>query len=338
MTRWVARLRAGCILPAVLWLPLTSGAAPEDLRGRRLADALGLDCTQVEALDAPAAELLRDVAERSDGTPADLIGATVYRYRPRAGRFAVGYLACLPTRDPALGFACVVAMVEKHRFVAGTIVDERDRGIEEWDYFFHQLPLRVAPDIETAPPPSELAYLEGELTDQGDSESLGTLAQMRLLRLMQEQARAFNLPSVRNREPVAAELRSYEQIYREVASLRPALAHLLGPVADPFEALALDSAGAYATLARATEQGDPMDSALRDKIFQNCTTCHDLKLPGGALLHDRSAELRAAQGVGDGFLRVGYDLRLRHDEVERSQRAAARMRQVTLLASAYLTD
>jgi hypothetical protein len=153
---------------------------------------------------------------------------------------------------------------------------------------------------------------------------------------MQRQAAAFNLPSVRNRPATAAELEASSELWREVATLRDDLALLLGNAGDRFVEIAAGSASLHERMAARARAGDPPERSLREQLFQHCTACHDLPLEDGSKLHDAAEERRLREGIGDGWFRVGYDLRLRHDDLERAQQAADRMWAAALLVSAQL--
>ena len=121
--------------------------------------------------------------------------------------------------------------------------------------------------------------------------------------------------------------------YAKVAELGPALKPILSESADEFVRLALESSEAAAALAVAADEGDATSGrAAQNRVMQNCSTCHDLALPGfDGPLKKATAEARSKRGVGNGFYQIGHDMRIRHADRGRAQQVADALRRGALL-------
>jgi len=290
-----------------------------------LGSSLGLDFDSLARLEGPTSEVVARVAEISEASVGefDLFTATV------EGRDEPSFhIARLPFDATGEGSALLVAVTTGGVIAAITVVDEDLIAVEEWAYFFASSMRRPAPRLADARAPSRIAMIEHDVAAEPVARGL-----IRLMREMQTQAGIYNLPSLRKREPTPEELEKVRDAYASIAELGEALEPVLGEQRGAFQDLALDSARIADEMIGMLRGGNHEGlREVRARLTRNCKSCHGLAIGDGDL-KDASSERRAKLDLGDGDFVVGFDVRLRHDDLDLAQRVATRARQGLLLLS-----
>ena len=293
----------------------------------------------LEPLASPDDEQLQRVLDATESTVA-----TIEEVRLFTGRLASEdpdgeaslLLASAPIDGEGDDATALVAVGKPMRWRAGAILDLDGDAMAEWSAFLRNMRFAPFPSLDDARPPSWLMDLRDQLQGDDDEQAHLTLALIRLQEHMNEQASVFNIPRRTNPLAPHEQFSMMREKYEETAGLSDALAPLLGDQADEFVRIAEDSAEAAAEMIEPATNGD--FKAFREtqaRITANCKSCHFME--GHAAtghLNDAAKETRRRLGIGGGFWKVGYDLRISHADRERSQRVADALRLAVLMLDA----
>lgn len=344
--RWrTATHASGCaaLLAAALvgLAPAASAAADDDaILSAQLAEFLAAPVRAVEKLARPVRSELSRVA-RAAGTSSSVLREIELR-RVLLGAEGepanVVHAAWIPLPEGEAGARALAIVDADNRFLSAKVIGADDLPVAEWEKFAANLQWRPLPRLEGALPPRHLDELRAAPGD--DEQARLKIALLDLMKHMNNQASVFNIPEETNPLSRLEQAQLMEREYRAVAELTEPLSPLLGEVAPEFRALALQSADISARVADLLGEGDEMAAGNEmRKLFGGCKSCHGLESQGptGALSGDSEA-LRNELGVGDGFYRVGHDLRVSHHDRARSQRVADAFRAGFLLLDAVGDD
>ena len=175
--------------------------------------ALAEDWTDTREVELPGTQELAAVAA---ATAVDV--ARVQRcqlFRAKRGEGSTVEIARVPIAGE--NAVAVIALADDMSFVTAAVTDPDDQVLDEWQHFMAGLRFHAVPRLAGAQPRSELAALrERALAKRDDADARLTIALLDMLRHMNEQAAAFNLPRDRSRDR-EAEWRTAGREYAAVA-------------------------------------------------------------------------------------------------------------------------
>lgn len=302
----------------------TSEAAPA------LPEVLPVDSESLRLLDSPDAESRHAAALAADQDDATVSKCCLYRASATDGADLL--VAAVPIVNEVKQFAWLV-LDPRRQYVSSAVARSDGTVVDEWRHFMRGLKWHAVPRLDGARPWSQVTRQRTDAEGTDDPKDRLFVALLDLQQAMNDQASIFNLP--REGRPLS-ETEEYEMVTRSferTAELGPALAPLLGDTVEEFQRIARESAEQTTTFAReASTMSEEESAALRGKLLSNCMACHELAVPGyDDPLKDVSNDRRHELGIGDGFYRVGHDLRIRHPQRDRMQRVADALRLGALL-------
>lgn len=304
---------------------------PRSLGVEELSALLGLSLGSAAPAPPPTQTLLRRVAEVAEIKRDQIRGARVFQAEASSGSKRHYRICHLPIDDAEVGASVLAAVDQDGEFAGVAILDGSGDAIPSWKHFLEQFKFKGIPKIEGAMKSSAFEGLQKDGTKLEGAVSDLRPAVVRLMRHMQEQAVLFNLPRRGGYPPELLARVSKE--YAGVADLGEEFVGLLGGAKERFVEIAEDSAKVVGEMEKAVRKGDRQGlQPLSRRLIRNCRACHNLTDSSyEGVLKDRFEAQRDGLGLGDGLYRVGFDLRIRHEDRDLSQRASNALRQAFLL-------
>ena len=296
-----------------------------------LGRALGQELHDPLELAAPKPAVLAKIVALTGVSPALLTKAERFAATTREGDSI--YICRMPMPDGDVAAATLFAVDRAGTFFGAAALDEAGKAIDEWRPLFRQFKFRPLPRLALAKPKSAIEAARKIATNSDDPNAKLTLALLRLIRHMQDQAALFNIPRPRSQKPERKLILQVRDAYRGVAELKDDLEPILGRQADKFAGLATKAAEISDKFLAALDEDDLATAAREGRaLTRNCRSCHNmtgLKVEGK--LKDVSRAKREALGIGDGYFIIGYDIRVAHADRKKAQRVLDSLRQAALL-------
>lgn len=274
--------------------------------------ALGPDIESLELVTI-AEEAIAKVSKAMGEAPEWLSSVRVYRATGPEG--PLGEVAIVPATGLAEDATqLLVGVGASGRFSGAAVVDEDYIDTGDYTKFLEQLRFKDPARIKGASPPSILS----EEPDGAPADRAGLI---QLMRAMQDQAAAFNLP----RAEADAAIPGMAAAFERAAAPLELFAEILGDERELFEKNVTEAIDAAQAIEANREIRDMQAMrAAHQRLMVTCKACHfELK--------DRFVARREELGIGDGFFQIGYDLRIAHSDREKAQEVADRLRAASLL-------
>lgn len=315
-------------------IPRTSMSDESEEEPPNFLAALSLELKDCRAVDLPESKGIEAVSKATDWSAKDLKQARLYR----ASRTSASdvFLARVPVSAPEKDSYAILVLDPDKAYVASVVVDSKGAVIEEWQHFMGIIEFGEVPRLEGARAWSEVEQARAEALEDDSEDARLMLALLDTLQFMNDQASVFNLPPDMREHSEVGEAEMMQESYAKLADLAPALEPLLGDSLAKFEQLAMSSADLAGELVEAVKAKNVgAGRGIQRKIMGSCKDCHNLPHPefdGGQ--KDAFKALREELDIGDGYYRVGHDLRIRHPDRKRMQLIADALRAGALLMDA----